>query len=400
MALDQLSTGTLALSHSQLHDIRNALFVDIQRGLQQDGEMVKALPAYLAPPRQEVSGRCLVFDTGGTHIRVAVVGCKAGHVPEILSGPLSAQLPKSLRSLPMDRQDFYGAHSRLAKKLPGAFGLPVGYCFSYPAKTTPDGDAQLLSWTKDVFVKDTTDTLVGAALMADLKREGLAPQNICVINDTVATLLAGSQQAQGTSFRSNLGLVVATGCNMAAYFDKTQLTKTHWSTQQNASMAVNLEVGNVNPPHLSTWDDELDQDSNQPGAQRLEKALAGYYLPLLFRRIARDASRPVDVTNSKELNLLAQNPQLGAQHKIAHLLLNRSAQLVAALIAGSLKAAGLEGQEVTVSAEGGLFWGDPSYAKIVHNTLSHLIKSPTQVNIIKLDYPNLFGACLAALSRI
>ena len=43
-------------------------------------------------------------------------------------------------------------------------------------------------------------------------------------------------------------------------------------------MAINLESGNFSPPHLTTADDALDRASDNPGAQRFEKAVPGAWL--------------------------------------------------------------------------------------------------------------------------
>ena len=60
------------LSHSQLVDIRDQFSAAIEAGLAADGQQVAALPAFLAPPPDNVAGEALVVDTGGTNMRGGV----------------------------------------------------------------------------------------------------------------------------------------------------------------------------------------------------------------------------------------------------------------------------------------------------------------------------------------
>ena len=57
------------------------------------------------------------------------------------------------------------------------------------------GDAVLIEWTKGVRIRDVVGKPVGALLRAALERRGKSVRAIPVLNDTVASLLAGAALA-------------------------------------------------------------------------------------------------------------------------------------------------------------------------------------------------------------
>jgi hexokinase len=85
----------------------------------------------------------------------------------------------------------------------------------------------------------------------------------------------------------------------------------------------------------------------------------------------------------------------------ATVLLNRSADLVAAAIAGLIQAYGPDPKQVGILAEGTLFWQTSGYCDRVQRTLSRLVSSDTTTQIIHCPSnvsSNILGAACAALS--
>jgi hexokinase len=85
----------------------------------------------------------------------------------------------------------------------------------------------------------------------------------------------------------------------------------------------------------------------------------------------------------------------------ATVLLNRSADLVAAAIAGLIQAYEPDRKQVGILAEGTLFWHTSGYCDRVQQTLSRLVSSDTTIQILQcptnIDV-NFLGAACAALS--
>jgi len=374
----------LQLDGSALAAVRDALAERIKVGLSSEGQEIKALPAYLTQPDPGVSGRAIVVDTGGTNMRAALVELRPGATP-IVSDAASGEVPRD-PGRPIGAEEFFHLQAELVRELNPPPDLPVGYCFSYPTTNERDGDATLLRWTKGIQIEGVEGSRVGSALSRALESLDVHPGPLRVLNDTVAALMAGAWLAQGES--ESIGLIVGTGNNMAAFLQR----------EGSERMAVNLESGNFFPPGLSLWDDELDALSDNPGQQRIEKAVSGLYLPHLFRRIFPDSSLVDPALGSQALGELRQRGEHGPETEVAGLLLDRSADLVGAAIAGVCQHLP-ESRPVCVIAEGSLFWKTPGYRERVTTTAKNLLGPSRGLSIEGVEHANLIGSACAALSE-
>lgn len=371
------------LSLEQLNDIRAALRQRIEEGLAGDGQQVACLPAYLSQPQAGRHGQALVVDAGGTNVRAAWVRLD-GKV-SIVQGPLSGILPDG-RTRPVHAPEFFGYQSDLLRQLGAPTDLPLGYCFSYPAQVEPSGDARLLHWTKGIKVTGVVGELVGQGLRAAYGHPG----KVKVLNDTVAALLGGAIFA-GAEYTRHIGLIVGTGNNMATFLPGSKVTKL--AGAWDGPIAVNLESGNFHPPHLDPVDDTVDSISDNPGKQRYEKAVSGFYLPQLLQCLCPHLRLP-EGASSKEVVEWADRPGQEPASMAARWLLDRSADMVAAGLAAVADHLG-QGN-LAIQAEGGLFWKATGYRDRVQATLEKLIDR--KFAIIRGDEVNLVGAAAAALA--
>lgn len=372
------------LSLDQLNDIRVALRQRISEGLAAEGTQVACLLAYLSRPDAQQQGQALVVDAGGTNVRAAWV--KLSGKAEILKGPLSGTLPDG-RNRPVHAPEFFGYQSDLLRQLGAPEGLPMGYCFSYPAQVEPNGDARLTHWTKGIKVTGVVGELVGQALRLAYGHPG----KVKVLNDTVAALLGGSILA-GPEYTQHIGLIVGTGNNMAAFLPASRIPKLE-GVAWEGPIAVNLESGNFHPPHLHQVDEAVDSISDNPGKQRYEKAVSGFYLPQLLQCLCPHLRLP-EGASSKEVVEWADRAGQEPASLAARWLLNRSADMVAAGLAAVSDH--LEEGNLAIQAEGGLFWKATGYRERVQSTLERLLTR--RFAIIQGDEINLVGAAAAALA--
>lgn len=377
----------LALDLPQLEEIRDTLSERIRQGLAREGQEIRALPAWLPRPRPGLEGTALVMDTGGTNMRAALVEVEPSGRCSVVAGPLEQPVPTGRDGSPVTAAAFFEAQAALVEGLAAPAGLPLGYCFSYPAEITPEADARLIRWTKGVEVAGVEGNLVGAPLARALGAAGRAPRCVRVLNDTVAALLAGAGQRAG-DFDAFVGLIAGTGTNMAGFWAPAEIPKLPAGWPHEA-MAVNLESGNYDPPHLTGWDEALDRERDHPGRQRFEKALSGYYLPYLYQQVARREG----FDPSQGAGQLVALRDVG-KDEIAAAVLARSADLVAAGLAAVI-AANRRPERVGIVAEGSLFWGDPQFRPRVERTLARLVGSPFE--ILRIPDANLVGSAYAAL---
>lgn len=377
------------LTIDQLREVSEVYSQRIRDGLSAPGREIGALPTYLKVPDGTQSGRALVMDTGGTNMRAATVELKPRD-GSVISGPVTDKVPDGRDGVSLGAQDFFAAQAALTSRLENLEkSLPLGYCFSYPAENTPDGDATLLRWTKGLQIDGVVGTKVGQALRQRLEAEGTRTSQFVVLNDTVASLLGGVHLYAEPKFGSNyIGLILGTGTNMAGVFSPQQLTK----VEADYSMVCNLESGNFDCPLLTKYDDHLDAESNNPGRQRFEKAVSGHYLPQLFQLVCPDHPRLQD---SGALVSLRDSGE-GEPAEVAGSLLRRSARLAAAGLA-AVAALYPEEYDTAVLGEGGLLWGDPHYAPTLSATLRELLPDRKIELVHQRDNVNLLGAAAAAI---
>ncbi len=385
----------LDLSLAQLQEIAGHLTSRITEGLQADGKEIGCLPTYLELPSGKQRGDALVVDTGGTNTRAALVSLAPAD-GEVLEGPNSRKVPDGREGAALGAEEFFATQAKMADTFPKTDErLPLGYCFSYPAQATPDGDAILLRWTKGLKIDGVIGNKVGKALKSALEKEGFSVGDLRVLNDTVASLMGGVHLYSAPRYVKNyVGLIMGTGTNMAGVFHQDQLTKVRPDAfGPSKVMVVNLESGNFHPPHLTEFDDQVDEQSNNPGTQRFEKAVSGHYLAYLLNAIHPGVVDPTKQGAERLVEL--RDKDQGEVAETAGHLLRRSARLAAAAMAGLV--ALYPPGETAVLGEGSLFWGDPKYIDTFQDTLKELMPDRTVTVLKQRSDVNLLGAASAAL---
>ncbi|MBX2812886.1 MAG: hypothetical protein KTR25_13805 [Myxococcales bacterium] len=388
----------LELQH--LMDVAVTLEQRIREGLAADGREIKALPAYLSPPPDDLRGDAWVVDAGGTNVRAAYVRIgPEGDV--VVAGPNSERLPvrgESETDEPMQAQAFWNMQAELVAKCLSTLdtpseNAPLGYCFSYPSTVHENRDATLITWTKGVAIDNVEGHTVGRPLCQALQPRGVSPAQTVVLNDTVAALLGGASFA--THSERVIGLIAGTGTNMATYFRPSTAPKLH--SNDNQPMAINLESGNFVPPFLTPVDDAFDASGDKPGQQRFEKAVSGYALPYLFAQLVPELG--FDPQEGSGPLGHYKTTGTGRAQAAAEVLLDRSADLMAAALLGVARTLG--GREpVTVLAEGSLIWKAPGYADRVRRQLAALCPNGPTISIARRPDVNLFGSAVAARSLV
>ena len=246
-----------------------ALFdAEMRAGLAGEPSSLAMIKTYIAPTRTNLAGKkAVVLDAGGTNFRGAIVS-----IPPAISHKENRPMPGVEREVGED--EFYASFANeIARLKPYANTAKVGWCFSYPAATTPDLDARLIKWTKNIKAPAIVGQYVGSELK---RRAGIG--EIAVINDTVATLLAAKALEGDRLYSSYIGFILGTGTN-TAYVDK------------DLGMIVNAESGAFDKVDRSEFDRAVDEKSGNPGQQFLEKMIAGAYLGSIGLEILRAAAK-------------------------------------------------------------------------------------------------------------
>ncbi len=398
------------LSTDQLKEIALSLKGKIEIGLKVNKTEIAAVPTYIHPTLAVEDTKVLVLDFGGTNLRAAVVSFHKRVAIVCDNKIVEKKLPEEIKKKGYPREQLFENILKLVKELDLDGVTSIGYCFSYPADNAVDGDATLIGWTKEIKIEDMVGVLVGAPLKAylekELKKEFKA---IKVINDTVASLFAGIT-AEG-SYDAYIGLIVGTGTNMAVSMQPNQISKKNPEYTSDKWITINLESGNFTPPFLTPFDQKVDDNSDNKGKQRFEKAISGMYLGKILEAAYPDKKFEKGF-DARSLNNMINFPDIYKEEyvKVAHWIYKRSAQLVAASIAGlvlSLLEQNPSFKKICLMAEGTLFWSeikdDRNYNELVsvelNNLLAEFNHKDIEVNMVKVANANLIGAAIAGAAK-
>ena len=395
------------LDNEQLKGIAHAFREKVEEGLNKNNAEIQCIPTFILPKATDVKGKALVLDLGGTNYRVAIVDFST-EKPIIYPNNGWKKDMSIMKSPGYTREELFKELADLIVEIKREEELPIGYCFSYPTESIPGGDARLLRWTKGVDIREMVGQFVGKPLLDYLNEKNkIRFTGVKVLNDTIASLFAGLTDK---SYDAYIGLIVGTGTNMATFIPSDKITKLDPECHVQGLIPVNLESGNFYPPFLTAVDDTVDATSDSLGKQRFEKAVSGMYLGDILK-----AAFPLEEFEEKfdarKLTAIMNYPDI---HKdiyvqVAHWIYNRSAQLVAASLAGLialLKSYNRDIHRVCLIAEGSLFWSesrkDKNYNILVMEKLQELLREleleDVEVHINSMDNANLIGTGIAALS--
>ena len=395
------------LDNEQLKGIAHAFREKVEEGLNKNNAEIQCIPTFILPKATDVKGKALVLDLGGTNYRVAIVDFST-EKPIIYPNNGWKKDMSIMKSPGYTREELFKELADLIVEIKREEEMPIGYCFSYPTESIPGGDARLLRWTKGVDIREMVGQFIGKPLLDYLNEKNkIRFTGVKVLNDTIASLFAGLTDK---SYDAYIGLIVGTGTNMATFIPSDKITKLDPECHVQGLIPVNLESGNFYPPFLTAVDDTVDATSDSLGKQRFEKAVSGMYLGDILK-----AAFPLEEFEEKfdarKLTAIMNYPDI---HKdiyvqVAHWIYNRSAQLVAASLAGLialLKSYNRDIHRVCLIAEGSLFWSesrkDKNYNILVMEKLQELLREleleDVEVHINSMDNANLIGTGIAALS--
>lgn len=405
-----METNVFELSTVQLKEIALDLKDKVEKGLQSDNTEILCLSTYVYPPKEGVEGKSVVLDLGGTNYRTAKVEIQGGET--IITPKSGWEKDLSVMKTPgYTKEQLFAEQANLINKIELPDDSAIGYCFSYPAKCETDGDATLLRWTKGVNIDKMVGKPIGKDLLDYLNdRNKVQFKSIKVINDTVASLLAGLSRKDKCD--AYIGLIVGTGTNMAFLARENKIAKLNKPDSQNM-IPVNLESGNFFPSYLTEYDSVVDRGEGEvPGSQRFEKAVSGMYLGKVFRAVYPNDDYDASFDGKSLTDLInSSTPKRKGHVSVARWIYERSAKLVAASLAGLIAVQVMHDpsiKTIRVVAEGSLFWSvmervnendfHTIVAKVLRDLLDEMDLGYVEVYIAGIKNANLIGSAIAALS--
>jgi len=258
---------------------------EMDAGLAGRPSSLRMIPSFIPIDRPVKTGvPVVVLDAGGTNLRAAVVTIDASGGVDIGSF-VKRPMPGTQGEL--SAEAFFEAFADFLMPVVGA-SETIGFCFSYAAEAQPDGDARLLAWSKQVQAPAVEGQLVGSGLRRHLAMRGFE-RRVVILNDTVATLLAGKSAGVAKSYSAYVGFILGTGTNTAYVEQNARITK-RTDLAAGASMPINIESGGFRRIAQSVFDRRMDAQTSDCGFYTIEKMISGGYLGSLGFEVLKAAA--------------------------------------------------------------------------------------------------------------
>ena len=392
-------------------------------GLKGEKSTLRMIPTYIEADNEFLKETPVVaIDAGGTNFRAALLKFTSGGKLET-EKVVSGLMPGLDREV--SKREFFNIMSEYIKPL-AEKSERIGFCFSYPTEIFPDKDGRLLQFCKEVQAPEVIGQIIGKSLLEAL---GTPYKKIVLLNDTVATLLAGKSASFGKDFDSFMGYILGTGTN-TCYIETNRSILKNPELDQSKSMIINVESGNFGKAPRTDLDISFDNTTMNPGNYTFEKMFSGGYFGGLCLFVLKAASKEglfsspgmERLINIAELTAEEANSYVSAVNSNGNILtkcftdaedrekssyiigslINRAAKLVAANLAAVVLKTGKgfsPEKPVLITIEGTTFYKLHKLKERFGTYFSEYLSGDLKryVEFTEVEQSSLIGAALAGL---
>jgi len=396
---------------------------EMLKGLESDASSLRMIPTYIeADNKFKVDLPVLAIDAGGTNFRAAMVKISSSGKLEI-KNVLNNKMPGLEGEI--SKEEFFNTIASYVRPLAEKTDR-IGFCFSYPSEILPNKDGRLIYFCKEVQAPGVVGQLIGKNLLDAL---GMPEKQIVLLNDTVATLLAGKSASIGHDYDSFIGYILGTGTNTCYIENNPNILKNR-SLDSSKSQIINIESGNFSLAPRTDLDHQFDSATTNPGSHTFEKMISGgYFGPLCLLTLKTAAKEGVFTSDtasgllalqelsSEEVNIFITDPKSGRSTlssfmkdttdtesclNIVNCILDRAAFLVA----GNLAAVVLKTNKgktkerpILVTVEGSFYYKLNNLRTQIDKYLRAYLSGERErfVEFMEVKQSSLVGAALAAL---
>lgn len=250
------------------------LFIkEMKFGLENKNSMLPMIPTYTEEGKDIKSGESvIVLDAGGTNFRTCLVSFDENK-QAVISDFKKVGMPGVKEEV--SAKEFFSILADNVERLIDKSDK-IGFCFSYAAEITEDHDGIPLMFSKEVKAPEVIGMKIGESLLKELASRGydVSKKKVAIVNDTVATLLAGKAASEGQA-SGYVGFILGTGTN-TAYLEKNENIK-KINYKKEGSQIINVESGNLN-----TLFGDIDKGflatTKNPDQYLFEKMISGAYI--------------------------------------------------------------------------------------------------------------------------
>ncbi|MFZ2338540.1 MAG: hypothetical protein WAW07_02320 [Bacteroidales bacterium] len=243
---------------------------EMNRGLMGETSSLRMIPTYIEAENEFLKDTPVIaIDAGGTNFRSALISFSSSGLLEMenVSNYLMPGLDREV-----SKKEFFRTMADFIEPVAEKSDR-IGFCFSYPTEIFPDKDGRLLQFCKEVQAPEVIGQVIGKSLLEALGTPG---KKIVLLNDTVATLLAGKSASFGKTYDSFIGFILGTGTNTCYIESNVNIVKNP-ELDPGRSMIINIESGNFNKAPRTELDIAFDNTTMNPGNYSFEKMFSGGY---------------------------------------------------------------------------------------------------------------------------
>lgn len=384
---------------------------------------LRMIPTYIEADNKFLTDTPVVaIDAGGTNFRAALVKIKGDGNLDI-SSVVNAGMPGLDGEI--SKSEFFEIIASKIKPLAEKCER-IGFCFSYPTEILPDKDGRLLQFCKEVKAPGVVGQLIGRNLLETLE---MPEKKIVLLNDTVATLLAGKSATFGKTYDTFIGYILGTGTNTCYIENNSNIGKLK-DSDITKSQIINIESGNYGNATQTDIDILFDQTTVNPGDYTFEKMISGGYLGGLCLMALKTASaeglftvttaekiKSLNELTSEELNSFISRDISGSlsncidtpgDDEIVVAIIESIIHRAAKLVAGNLAAVILKtnkgrtpARPILITVEGSLYYKLLNMRYLIGMYLNEYLSGDKTryIEFIEVRQSSLVGAALAALTR-
>ncbi|MDD4082215.1 MAG: hexokinase [Sphaerochaetaceae bacterium] len=269
-------------------DICNDFLEQMSKGLYDGSSSLPMIPTFCKDSFEIKEGESIiVLDAGGTNLRSCMVTFQKNLEPEI-TGFKKTKMPGIEKEV--SKKEFFSIFADQVERFIGTGCNRIGICFSYAAKITEDLDGIPLYFSKEIKAKEVVGQPVAKSLLQELTDRGhdVKKMKYAVVNDTVATLLAGKSIDSNNYYSSFIGYILGTGTN-TAYSERNELIKKIDALKAGRQI-INVESGNYDLV-LTETDREFLDTTKDPTSYHFEKMISGAYLGKAALHLMKKAAK-------------------------------------------------------------------------------------------------------------
>lgn len=422
-AIEFLKVHKMTANDVDMQQVVDIFLSEMDAGLAGKESSLRMIPTYIETDNELVPNQKVVaIDAGGTNFRTATVYFD-NNLKMVCGNLKNGRMPAIDKEL--GKKEFFETMAGYLEEYKNA-AEKIGFCFSYAVEIFPDKDGKLLEWSKEIKAPEVIGEMVGHNLLEALDTPG---KPLVVLNDTVATLLAGKAATAGRDFDTYIGFILGTGTNTAYIELNDYILKTP-DLKSGASQVINIESGAFGNPPRTDIDLLFDRQTKNPGRYVFEKMFSGGYFGGLCTTTLKQAASE-GLFSSETIARISALPELTSeevnkfvcgvelqQNQLAMALLTdedrktatdivegligRAAKLVAANLAAVILKTGKAksaDKPVLMTIEGTTFYKLKDFQSKFETFLQEYLSGDKKryYEIVEVENSSLIGAAIAAI---